>query len=436
MTLLAVFCVQNADMLTRAVMRAQLTILQAGVMPEAQEQERFRSQVAGRLQRRIKSRFGVTLPVASIRTGMQERERISSGTHTVEFSSDDGHVFPSWDPDIAHHPLLIQTTVTPTAFSVTVNRDELSRQFRSFAQATIPSPSYSTIESLDDHATPTRVTSDQTAHFGYEFDADAAVSAIADAVQSGDSAALKVPLRAVKNLIINRTSRDLGSLTLLATGRSDFSGSGEGRKSNVRKGLGRLHNTLAPAGAVFSFTSVLGPVTTSNGWQMALEIFDGGRLRNVPGGGICQVATTFYRAILHGGFPITQRQSHSLFVHYYEKYGVGLDDTVFPGVLDLRFVNDTPNYLLIQTYTEGEEATVNIFGTPDGRKVTLSGPYFASAPPEHLPQASTIHSNQIGWIQTVEKDGVRTTHFFLSTYKTLSQSFAQKYPAGEEVVDD
>jgi vancomycin resistance protein YoaR len=91
----------------------------------------------------------------------------------------------------------------------------------------------------------------------------------------------------------------------LSTGRSNFKGSGAGRKSNVRKALNeRVNNIFVPAGAVFSFNDTLGTVSTGNGWQMALTIFDGVDLRPAPGGGICQASTTVYRAALAAGFPI------------------------------------------------------------------------------------------------------------------------------------
>jgi vancomycin resistance protein YoaR len=98
--------------------------------------------------------------------------------------------------------------------------------------------------------------------------------------------------------------------------------------------------------AEFSFNDVLGPVEPGSGFKME-KVIKKDKAEYELGGGICQVSTTMYRAILQAGLPITERKPHSWKVSYYgQSMGHGLDATIYPGVSDLKFLNDTGNYLL------------------------------------------------------------------------------------------
>jgi vancomycin resistance protein YoaR len=162
-------------------------------------------------------------------------------------------------------------------------------------------------------------------------------------------------------------------LQYLSTGRSSFEeGNAPARVHNIRFGLSKYEGVVVPPGETFSFNQVLGWVKLEDGWQAAPAIFGGGGVRPVPGGGLCQVSTTMYRAAINAGLPIVARKPHSLDVSYYHKYGDGIDSTVYPPEdIDLAFVNDTPGNLYIHTYTEGEEAVVEFYGVDDGRSIEL-----------------------------------------------------------------
>src|SRR5581483_10285430 len=99
------------------------------------------------------------------------------------------------------------------------------------------------------------------------------------------------------------------------------------------------------------------------------------------GGGICQVSTTLFRAILSAGLPIVERHAHAYGVHYYEEDSEpGIDATVYTPTVDLKFKNDTGHYLLIQSTVDLEQLrlTYNIYGTKDDRQVTLTTPVIRS----------------------------------------------------------
>ncbi|MEQ1849775.1 MAG: VanW family protein [Candidatus Peribacteraceae bacterium] len=228
------------------------------------------------------------------------------------------------------------------------------------------------------------------------------------------------------------SSLAVGDLKRLSSGHSDFKGSGAGRKSNVRKALTQhVNNVIVPAGAVYSFNDTIGPaVTTGNGWQMAYTIFNGADLIMAPGGGICQASTTMYRAAFRAGLPIVKQKNHSLYVVYYEKHGVGQDATVFPGKQDFQFLNDTGAPLLIQSYHEGDEAFVHVYGKDDGRSVTVTGPYFTS----NAPAGTKVRKNEILWQRTI--DGVSTepvVEQFVARYNALPVSLPKKAPLTTQV---
>ncbi len=219
--------------------------------------------------------------------------------------------------------------------------------------------------------------------------------------------------------IINESGTDLGEMELLSTGLSDFAGSSYGRDFNVRKTLNEHYNgVIIPAGESFKFNDFLGPVTYSAGWKGSLAIFNGNELKTVPGGGICQISTTVYRAAINAGLNIEEQRNHSLYIDYYEAYGEGLDATIYPGYQDLIFTNDTENPILIEAYADDTLAVVNFYGTDDGRSVELYGPYTQSKQNDEVIKAlGGLDYNQIAWKQIIKwPDGSIKEYWRVSTY--------------------
>lgn len=176
-------------------------------------------------------------------------------------------------------------------------------------------------------------------------------------------------------LDISEDLRALGIEDLLATGHSAYYGSSSGRIFNIEYGASKYNGVLIAPGEEFSFNEILGPVDGANGFKIA-KVIKKNKLELEYGGGICQVSTTLYRAVLQAGLQITERRPHSWKVSYYsQSMGDGLDATIYPGVVDLKFINNTQGHLLIQSYTEGSEAYFKIYGTDDGRTTVLDGPY-------------------------------------------------------------
>lgn len=182
-----------------------------------------------------------------------------------------------------------------------------------------------------------------------------------------------------------------GVKELIGRGYSQFAGSIPGRIHNVALAASRLHGVLVKPGETFSFNKALGDVSAATGYQTAYIIKDGRTVLG-DGGGVCQVSTTLFRALLNAGLPIIERHAHAYRVHYYEDGGfkAGLDATVFAPTVDLKFTNDTPASILIQTKTDTKNLTLTfeLYGTSDGRKAEILNHkvWGVSAPPPPLYQ--------------------------------------------------
>lgn len=160
---------------------------------------------------------------------------------------------------------------------------------------------------------------------------------------------------------------------LIAVGYSDYSeGNKPNRVHNIETGIKRINHSLVDAGAEISFNKLNGIIDDE--FKEGYAIF-GKIARKNLGGGICQVSTTFYRALLNLGVPITMRKNHSWDLSYYRSGGYGLDATIYPSQgLDVKGVNDYDGSLYVYSYTrpETEEAFILFYGEGDGREVTLT----------------------------------------------------------------
>jgi len=185
---------------------------------------------------------------------------------------------------------------------------------------------------------------------------------------------VKLSYQSLPPKIKNSDVNDLGIVELLGSGTSTFKHSSNTRNVNIVKGASIVNRILVAPGDTFSFVKSLGPVTIEAGYTKAYIIRQG-RTELDVGGGICQVSTTLFRAMLNSGLDITERKAHAYRVSYYEEDSEpGFDATVFIPNPDLKFVNDTGHYLLIQSLVDmdNRRLTYEIYGTSDGRKTTIN----------------------------------------------------------------
>ncbi len=191
------------------------------------------------------------------------------------------------------------------------------------------------------------------------------------------------------------TAESLGITELVSQHTSYFYGSSRERVQNIQAAASRFHGLLVPPGATFSMADALGNISLDNGYAEALIIVGGQTIKGV-GGGVCQVSTTLFRTAFFGGYPIVERHAHAYRVSYYEKtYGnridpnlAGLDATVYVPIVDFKFTNDTPYWLLMETYVNpnASSLTWKFYSTSDGRTVEwkTTGPVNIVDPPKPL----------------------------------------------------
>ncbi len=227
-----------------------------------------------------------------------------------------------------------------------------------------------------------------TSQYGQSLDADAAATQIeqqlmanaskvpgaASPRQAINARTIALPVQVVKPTIAMEDAPKFGIKELAAQGVSKFKGSPAGRVQNIRTAAMQFDGIVVAPGAVFSFNQYLGDVVEANGYEDAYVIFQDRTVLG-PGGGVCQVSTTVFRAAFWGGFPMAERWAHSYRVGYYEP-PVGLDATVFSPSVDFKFKNDTPNYLLIEPIVDVKTATLtfNFWGTKPNRTVEMQDP--------------------------------------------------------------
>lgn len=203
---------------------------------------------------------------------------------------------------------------------------------------------------------------------------------------------------------------NLGINTLLARGESDFTGSPKFRVHNITVGSKKFTGILVKPGEEFSFNRFLGSIDASSGYLPELVIKKGALIPEY-GGGLCQVSTTLFRAIALAGLPILERHPHSLPVRYYNPQG--FDATIYPGISDLRLKNDMSTYILIQSRIIGSKIYFEIYGTDDGRKVTLNGPRQYDIKPSGALKAELAR-------MVIYPDGTEKKDIFQSSYKAPS----------------
>lgn len=197
----------------------------------------------------------------------------------------------------------------------------------------------------------------------------------------------------------------LGIRELVSEGKSDFTGSAPYRVTNIQAGLALLDGVLIAPGEEFSFNDTVGNIDETNGFVKGYAIIQQ-RTQLEFGGGICQDSTTVFRAAFWAGLPITERWGHSFYISWYDKFGpTGMDSTIFTGGPDLKFINDTGNWLLMQTYSNPKTgvASVKLYGTSLQRKVELVQQIYDRVPAptqpvyvvdEEQPQGAVKHSDR------------------------------------------
>lgn len=222
-------------------------------------------------------------------------------------------------------------------------------------------------------------------HAGMGIDVPATEQLVREALEAGNyQASLTPPLTQQEpNITVDDLKQQISLISSFTTeyrntGLAEWSEEKRqttlNRAYNVEKAAGLINGSVVQPGRVWSYNDTVGDRNEKNGWKRANEITGGERYVLGWGGGVCQVSTTLYGALLRANLHIVERRKHSIPADYVP---YGLDATVDTDHIDLRFENDTDYPLYIFAYTNVKagasrksEITVLIYGQalPEGVK--------------------------------------------------------------------
>ena len=219
----------------------------------------------------------------------------------------------------------------------------------------------------------------QSATVGRTLDIAASRDAVNQKLFQGEHTAPLVITLAEPKVPDDATAASLGITGLVPHGSytSYFRGSSAARLQNIQAAAARFYGLLIPPNTTFSMGDAMGDISLDNGYAEALIIYNGKTITGV-GGGVCQVSTTLFRTAFFSGYPIVERHEHAYRVYYYEQTAkgtdpgmAGLDATVYFPLVDLKFTNDRPYWLLMETYFDPVKysLTWKFYSGDDGRSV-------------------------------------------------------------------
>lgn len=213
---------------------------------------------------------------------------------------------------------------------------------------------------------------------GYDISIDGAAKAVEDLFASGKySGTINVPTTVKEPALTEEMIKNdfglVGSEWTVTDGNDN-------RNQNISQACDNINGTILQPGEVFSFNETVGQRTADNGFTTA-TVIAGGEYKQDFGGGICQVSTTLYNAVLMTDLEIVERHSHAWPSDY---IACGLDATVDWPALDFKFRNDSDYQIVIVTWWDPSDSTCNaqIYGhkLPDGKTINTRGEIVSRTP--------------------------------------------------------
>lgn len=259
---------------------------------------------------------------------------------------------------------------------------------------------------------------------GLKLDKEKGLEILKNYLQQNDlKANINLAFQEIKPEISLDSIDNLGITSLIGEGHSDFKGSPKNRVFNIKVAIERFDGVLIKPNEEFSFVSILGEVDGEHGYLPELVIK---KDKTEPefGGGICQVSTTAFRAAIYSGLKITARRNHAYPVSYYNPQG--MDSTVYIPRPDLKFVNNTPGYILIQPRIEGTELIFDFYGKDDGRKTNIIGPKITEKNPDGSMKATFTQQVYDKNDKIVFEDVFNSTYDSPNKYPHPGQVLTQK----------
>ncbi|WP_169734744.1 VanW family protein [Desulfitibacter alkalitolerans] len=212
---------------------------------------------------------------------------------------------------------------------------------------------------------------------GVRFDKEKLIELIQIKDIDNEHVMLEVPVKYITPEITSQKLSQMGINALMAQYSTEFNANLADRTNNLRIATEALNGTIVAPGEVFSFNETVGPRTTERGYRPS-PIYVGDNILDGVGGGICQVSSTLYNAVLLADLQIIERRNHSLTVPYVE---LSRDATVAWGSIDFKFKNTTDSYIYIHGSIEKNKLAVELHGSKYGKTVVLKSEKLSTIPP-------------------------------------------------------
>ncbi len=183
---------------------------------------------------------------------------------------------------------------------------------------------------------------------------------------------------------------------LLGSYNTNYSSSGAERCKNIANAVSFINGTVLYPGEEFSVYDTIGPLDESNGYELA-GAYENGVTVQAYGGGVCQVSTTLYNAVLFAELEVTKRSNHSMLVSYVDP---GRDAAIAGDYKNFKFVNNTDAPIYIEGYVSGKNVYFNIFGEetrPSNRSISFQSVVTSE---DAKTYSFTGTSNPIGYLAT------------------------------------
>lgn len=255
----------------------------------------------------------------------------------------------------------------PKTYTLTQTRDDsvLTQKLAEIAKAIDVAPVNATVASFDSSTATFRYADGKN---GISVDSDALLSKVNALVNDTGTGTIEIPVKTVAFSVdeahLKSHMQKLGSYTTTSTNTADGN-------HNMKLGASSINGKVIQPGAVFSFNAATGDSNLpENGYRKAVAI-SGGKKVMEYGGGICQVSSTLYGAVLRSNMEITSRANHMWRSSYVP---VGLDATVSYPYLDFKFKNPTEYPVYIVAGMSGTKVTVTLYGyqSPDYDNIEIS----------------------------------------------------------------
>ena len=154
----------------------------------------------------------------------------------------------------------------------------------------------------------------------------------------------------------------------LAIYSTRYDGGDENRSINLKIACEKINDKVVLPGEIFSYNKTLGERTTSAGYKNA-KVYENGAVVDGIGGGICQISSTLYNAVLRANLEIVERRNHQFVTSYVPE---GLDATVAYGITDFKFKNTRKYAIKIKANASNGVATVELDGIKEDEEYQIS----------------------------------------------------------------